>query len=90
VRPIVRIAVSALTSFAVFAILNYWTYRQSRAIICDDCLHSYGFPFSWFAEGGFVYTRAILWRGVVTDIVAMVTFAALISWAWSLVLRIRR
>jgi hypothetical protein len=59
---VIGISVSA----CVFAAVNYVHLR--RPVTCYDCFFPYGFPFTFFREGGFGGGGGIVWGGMAGDL----------------------
>jgi hypothetical protein len=75
-----RFGVSMFATLSVLVVINYFAYLQQS--FCADCVVSYGLPFKFTEEGGFVTVRRFLWGGVVGDLVVVLATAAVITWAW--------
>lgn len=76
-----RYGIGLLLSAWAFAIANRVNFRY--AYVCCDFVSSYGVPFTFLKQGGFVGITIYLWRGIVADALAVVLVGAVAGWIWS-------
>jgi hypothetical protein len=74
--------ISLLASALLFGVVNY--FNLTRPVTCHDCFFRYGFPFTFFREGGFAGGGGIVWSGVAGDSLVIVALGASLSWSWTL------
>jgi hypothetical protein len=69
-----------MTAVAV-ALVNLLDYR--RPVYCADCTVTYGLPFTFMTEGGYVGIRRMLWIGLATDTALALAVGVAAGWAWT-------
>lgn len=69
-------------ALVLLGIVNYYSFVRMGAGFCDDCLISFGFPFPFWEEGGFVTIGHILWHGLIADCYLAVSVGLLLGWAY--------
>jgi hypothetical protein len=80
-RQAVRLFAASLLSLLAFIALNVWVNRTFPAR-CADCHAHIGFPFAYYDEGGFAGDDALLWLGLVADLIVIlgIAFGAVLGW----------
>jgi len=64
-----------------FAIANLVNFRYADR--CCDFVNSYGVPFTFLKQGGFVGISVYLWKGIIADALAVVLVGAFAGWVWN-------
>lgn len=81
IMAIERYGLSLLLSACALGVANNLNFR--RATYCNDCLISYGTPFTLLKEGGFVGVRIYVWSGLIADTLIMVGIGLVIGLLWN-------
>jgi hypothetical protein len=82
-----RYVISLTASVLVFAAVNF--RHLFRHVICDDCFFSYGLPFVFFSEGGFVGGGFRL-IGTTLDALLVLAFGVSLAMAWKRIVRTKQ
>jgi hypothetical protein len=80
-RQAARLFAASFLSLLVFIALNLWVARAFPAR-CSDCHAHIGLPFAYYDEGGFAGDDALLWFGIIADLIIVlgVAFRAVMGW----------
>lgn len=78
-RP-ARLITSFWAATLLFAIATFINLPDPR---CGDCVLSYGFPFSYYKEGGFAWRAYYVPLGIIGDVLVVSATALLIYWVWN-------
>lgn len=76
-----RYGIAFLGTTVVFFAVNVLHY-YTHPVTCADCFFPHGVPFHLYHEGGFVGGDAIMWGGLLADVVIVMVTAALVGSAW--------
>ena len=63
----------------LFISVNYFDYITKNMFVCDDCMLSFGFPFTLYQEGGFITIKEVLWFGLIADILIAIIFSFIVG-----------
>ena len=66
----------------LFPVINYFSYLSFPKPYITHALHKFGFPFTVYADGGFEYTKQILWFGLIADILIALIFSFILGFVF--------
>jgi hypothetical protein len=72
---------SLLFSACIFGFAN--NLSLWRPATCADCFFPYGFPFTFYHDGGYAGGAGFVWRGIVADSLILVIFGFLFGYVWN-------
>lgn len=66
-------------STAIFLVVNATQIVQQTKRICFDCDKGFGFPFRIYESGTVFHDRAVLWTGVLGDLIVIAAVGTLLG-----------